>query len=125
MSDRNVKTAAEAICGALYRVDFEHLGDTDEGRTTWFTRGTKPKSVRIRVERARLYPMVFVHIEFLNQSVKPARVGNIQMQVDCTGNDHDIEEATTQAVVRCLEVFKDVLEGKGVAGKKAATAQLN
>ncbi len=118
MGSIKINEAAEAICSALYRTGiFEHLGDTDGGRTTWFTAGTKPKNIRVRVERSELYPMVFIISEFPNLSERgKVHRGTIMAQVDCTFNDQEVLEATQSAVLACLELYKDVLRGTGPAG---------
>lgn len=123
MSDQRVIDAAEAICSALHRTDWEHLGDTDAGRTDWFRRGATPKVVRVSIERAILYPMVFVTAEWPNISL-PGKVvrGFQRLTVDCgpDANDYQVAIATEQVVVRCLEIFRDVIQGVGVAGRDNA-----
>lgn len=114
----NNNTIAEAISSALYRVDFEHLGDSDGGRTDWFTRGRAPKIMRVGVERATLYPMVFLTLEWPVVSRGRVQVGTQQLQVDTTGTDEQVFASITAAVERCLLVFRDVLEGKGVAAPR-------
>lgn len=119
----HVLQAAEAICATLHYSDFTHLGDTDEGRTSWFTRGdVTAKTVRISIERAVLYPAVFVAVEFLNSSIVPPRVGRVVMQVDCVGSEEKVREACEKAATRCLEIYRDVLRGTGVASREAYLA---
>lgn len=121
--DRRVLETAEAISGALYRLDFKHLGDTDAGRTTWFTRGdVTAKTVRISVERAVLYPSVFVAIEYLNSSVTPPKVGRVVLQLDCNAPRDEVRVESEKVVRRCLEIYRDVLTGTGVASREAYLA---
>lgn len=111
-----VQEAAEAICGALHRLDFEFLGESPDGASTWFTRGRHPKAVRVEVVRSHLAPMVMVNTEYHNLSGPAPKYGRIVGQVDVRGSRADVFKATEKAVLRCLEIFRDVLEGKGVAG---------
>lgn len=114
--------AAEAVCAALYETGWEFLGETDGQASTWFRRGEKPKIVRVEVQRSRLAEYVLIKPEWLNLSL-PDRVikGQEVLQIDCGkyGTDATIKEATTQAVVRCLEILRDVVSGQGVAGRES------
>jgi len=122
MPTMHVQMAAEAICGALYRFEFTYLGDTEGGKITWFTRGDKPKIIRVRVQRSEIAPVVLVGVDFPNVSIPgEVKVGQITMQVDTRGTEPEVVHACENAVRRILEIFRDVLEGTGVAGREAAT----
>ena len=114
-----VQEAAEAICGALHRYRYDFLGESPDGASTYFRRGNRPKHVRVEVVRSALAPMVLVNTEFYNLHASPARYGRITQQVDVRGSRADVFAATEKAVLRQLEVFRDVLEGTGVAGEAA------
>lgn len=110
--------AAEAICSALYQMEFEVLGETEGGRVTWFHRGTKPKDIRVRVERSLLADEVKVVVEFKNLSNNTILKGEQYCTISAGPNDdpRSIPESVEKAVIFVLEIFKDVLSGEGVAG---------
>lgn len=116
--NREIREAAEAICGALHRYSFEFLGESSDGASTWFHRGNRPKDVRIEVLRSALAPMVLVNIEWRNLA-EHAR-GRITAQCDVRGSKADVFAATEKAVLRCLEIYRDVLDETGVAGRQPA-----
>lgn len=115
--------AAEAICGGLHAMEFEFLGESegapiDSGPTTWWTRGRKPHNVQVAVIRAD--PFVRVNIAWPNISTPPRIVkGEVVVNIDTRTDRAKLTEATTRAVHKCLELYRDVLEGKGVAGPDA------
>lgn len=114
----HIAEAAEAINGALHRFAFRHLGDKDA--STWFTRGDYPKDIRIEVVKSNLAPMVLVNQEWRNLTTNPVTFGRRTLQIDVRGSQNDVFKATEKAVLSCLELYRDVLEGKGVAGPQAA-----
>jgi len=115
-----IEVTAEAICGALHASDFDYLGDTGGGSSTWFHRGKAPQDVRIEVVRSVLAPMVLVNIEFRNLHAPQARRRvRITAQIDVRGAKAEVMEATERAVLRCLELYRDVLQGTGPAGPEA------
>lgn len=113
---------AEAICGALHELGFEFLGDSNGIASTWFRRGDWPKAVRIEVLRSALAPMVIVNVEYPNIS-KPGLFllgrSTLQIDVDDGQTMGQIEAATEEVVVRCLEILRDVVSGEGVASLEA------
>lgn len=126
MSDvSKVAETAEAICGALYRLDFQVLGETDNGASTWFTRGTKPQIMRVEVARSRLAAYVMVNVEHPNVSGPTFMRVRQAIQINCGGARERLIEATEAAVLRVLELYRDLLAGTGLAGpeelKKATT----
>lgn len=119
--DIRVLETAEAVCGGLHYSGFTHLGDTDQGKTSWFTRtgGTSVQTIRIRVERSDIYPAVFTTVEYWNTFLK--KPGRSVLQLDCKTTHKDlVKQASEQMVLRCLEIFKEVLTKTGVAGPQAA-----
>lgn len=112
-----VQEAAEAICGALHRSDFRFIGES--GPSTWFVRGDEwGKRVRVEVQRSVLAPVVNVKIEWHNLSTPPEVLRFQQVcTVSCSSefSRAKVESATISAVRRCLEVYRDVLGGQGVA----------
>jgi hypothetical protein len=114
--DQAIAEAAEAVCGALHRLDFQFLGESEDGASTWFHRGQYPKDVRIEVVRSALAPMVLVNLTWRNLSERPIQIGRKTLQVDVRGAQQAVFEATETAVLRCLQIFRDVVEGEGVAG---------
>lgn len=118
---RQQKTA-EAINGALYRTEFEHLGQQDSGRSDWWTRGRFPQDVRIEVTRSQLAPFVILNIEWRVLGGQTRVKGRQNIQIKC-GDDASVpavEEACERAVLRCLQIYKDVLLGAGVASSTRA-----
>jgi hypothetical protein len=113
-STKATQEAAEAICGALHRYQFQFLGESDGGASTWFMRGEHPKRIRIEVQRSALAPMVIVNVEWRNLFSKLR--GRQTLQVDVRGSAGDVFQATEKAVLRCLEIFRDVVSEEGVAG---------
>lgn len=116
------KVAAEAVCAGLNKTDFLYLGESEGGAVTWFSRGDKPRIVRISVNRSSLVNAVIVTTEFPNFANKGLGRQIITgkertvIPTDRALTDDQVMEAATAAVVRCLEIFRDVLEGIGVAG---------
>lgn len=116
-----VQETAEAVCGALHRLDFQFLGE--EMPTTWWTRGHEEgKKIRVDVTRSSIMDVVIVTVTYPNWSVPGIKKsGHITMQLDC-GPEHsraDVQKGTTMMLHRVLEIFSDVLQGKGVAGPEA------
>lgn len=104
------------MCGALHRVGWQHKGDTGGGMSSWFARGDKPSLTRIEVQRSRLADYLVVNIEWAVLT-NPPHMGRQTINIDCTfkASDVQIQEACERAVVRCLEVMRDVVTGEGVA----------
>jgi hypothetical protein len=114
--------AAEAICSMLFQTDFECLGESGGGASTWWRRGTKPKVISVEVQRSKLAEYVTVKTQWLNLSM-PGRVVRgqevFQIPTDSTVSTLSIRGSAEAACVRVLEIFKDVLQGEGVAGREA------
>lgn len=109
---------AEAICSALFQTHFEPLGETEGGRVSWFHRGERPKDVRVRVERSPFEAEVKVVVEWRNFAAGARLKGEQTLHVP-TGPltpRSAIEQASSDAVVRVLEVYRDVISESGVAG---------
>ena len=121
--DQRVVEAAEAVCGGLHSFEFVHLGDTDLGKTSWFTRGaTADTTVRLSVERSELAPVVFVVMEYLNKHVR--KVGRLMWQLDCDAPVAEVREASEDLMKRVLEAYRDVLQGTGIASREAYERQV-
>lgn len=117
-AEGRVVETAEAVCSALWRLDWQVLGNSDGGRSTWLLRGVKPKQVRIEVARLLNERTVRVVVEWHNHSFAPQLVrGQLVLDIDTRSTDDGVRAQTEAAVLRCLEVFRDVLEEKGLAGK--------
>lgn len=119
--ERQIAEAAEAICGALHRLDFRFLGESEQGASTWFTRGEHPRNIRIEVQRSELAPFVNVNLEWRNYSDRAAGTmrGSKTLQVDVRGGTADVHGAVEKAVLGCLLAFRDVIDGVGIAGPEA------
>lgn len=117
-----MQEAAEAVCAALYNTDWAFMGESADRASTWFIRGDKPRQVRVEVQRGRATEYVTLQIEWFNLSIPGYTYhGRELFQIPCDSSvsDTSIKEATTQGVVRCLEILKDVVQGTGVAGRDA------
>jgi hypothetical protein len=120
---------AEAICSALYNMDLvTFLGERDDDITgnlvTWFRIGEKPKAVRVAVFR-EAEGIVAVRGEWLNYTGDPLNplLGSLTIRISTHAEQEaDLQPPTTQAVVRMLEIYRDVLEEDGVAGPLEALA---
>ena len=116
------KVAAEAVCAGLANLDFTFLGESEGGGVTWFTRGDHPKRVRVSVNRSSMVNCVIVTTEFPNFSGKglgwQILTGKERTVIptDRALTDDEVASGAKAAVLRCLEIFRDVLEGTGVAG---------
>lgn len=119
MTTAAVLETAEAVCGALHRYDFQHIGD--RGASTWFFRGEYPKRIRVEVVRSDLAPYVLVNIEWYNLHRKQR--GRVTLQVDTQGAAADVFRATERAVLKCLEIYRDVLAEEGLAGPELAVTE--
>lgn len=113
----------EAVCGALHGTDWQMIGE--QGASAWWVRGTeRGKRVRVEVQKSTLAPTLIVNVEWHVTALAPQLLrGRTTLQVGCDpakDTRSEVEAATQQVVLRCLEIFRDVLEGKGVAGSEAA-----
>jgi len=119
----------EAIASALYnnpfcRFEGEYPGE--DGRDVW--RGTlqenpqvykafrnDPKQVRLAIKYLR-EDFVIVTVIWRNVAMPENMTGLQELRIHCKFGE-DLRQAAEAAVVRCLEVFRDVLGGTGVAGE--------
>lgn len=121
-----VQEAAEAILGALHRLDWRPMDPDapDQGASTWFIRGEKPKQLRVEVQRSLLADYVIVNAEW-PVLTNPPHKGRLTFNINVgESTQRQVRENTEKIVVRCLELFRDVLQGSGVADpnrKKEAT----
>lgn len=120
---QHLMETAEAVCGALHNLGYEFLGETGDAPylSTWWARGQTPKRVRVEVVRSALAPMVLINTEFHNFEGK---IGRVTAQIDVRGAKVAVMEATEKAILRQLEIFRDTLEGVGVAGPQAAVERV-
>lgn len=118
-----VQEAAEAVCGALIDVGWEpHVNsygefESSDRSSTYFRRGdTTAQSTFIEVQRSRLADYLVVNIKWPVLG-RPPTIGHLTINIDCgsTVRQTEIREATQNAVVRCLEIMRDVITGEGVA----------
>lgn len=119
---------AEAIASALYKMPFaEFLGEIDQpdetgekARHMWFHLGESPKDIRVTIIRPEKHEEVRVLIEFRNHFAdgrNPLK-GEITLRISTyAATQAMLGPATQQAVVKVLEVYRDVLEEDGVAGQ--------
>lgn len=115
---------AEAINGALYETGFEVLGNTEGGAVDWWTRGTKPRNMRVSVQRSSIAPYVIVTCEWPVLAPGGVFKGLTTFTVPCDGSvtREDAVNASTAVIVKVLELFRDILEGKGAASPDAIPA---
>lgn len=114
---------AEAVCAALHMLKFDFLGETHEdGWITWWTRGEKPKNVRAAVLRSDIAKVVSVKVEWGVVTGPEFRKGEQVFQIDCAEQtyDHEIKVQTEHCVKRVLLIFRDVVQGTGVASRDSA-----
>lgn len=113
--------AAEAVCSLLYNNDFEAIGETDNGRVSWFTRGEKPRRIRVNVNRAATFDGIVVTCEGANIATR--QIVRITETFTIPTSSSEAMNGIHEAVVACgvwvLEFFKDVLAGEGRASAKA------
>lgn len=94
--------------------------ESEDGTSTWFIRGNPGKQVKIEVVRSRLAEYVQMNVEWLNLSSPPEiKRGRITISISTSNPRELIQADTLRAVERCLNIYKDVLQGVGVAGKAA------
>lgn len=112
---------AEALCSALYQMPWsEFLGEQDTpegGRVAWFHIGEKPKDMRVAVIRSKPGQSedVRVQIEWRNFALnRPGRLTVHILTYEATQTT--LRRNTEAAVLKVLEIYKDVLEETGVAG---------
>lgn len=124
MSEQLQVETAEALCSALYQMPFsEFLGerDIDGDHDMIFHLGEKPKDIRVSVIRPKEPATVLVRIEWHNLTGGTILRGSQTLTISTYMNDRaQAQEPVQRAVVRVLEVYKDVLQGTGVAGPIAA-----
>ena len=137
MSTKGQDTIADYLIGTFYR--FEHvnavlLGEREdrqlwpESRDLAFVRigEVGPKCVLVTVARndkGEQRGYVLVKFEWVNTSGPTPLRGQETHALDCNIPDEQIEllkDGCAQILTRSLEIFSDVLEGKGVAGPISA-----
>lgn len=119
-----IQECAEAVSGGLHKTGlFEWLGDTDGGHSTWFTCGVKPDVIRVEVQRSKLHTSVAVNVEWPVLIGREVKHGHQTMRINCGANYNRkaMEVQAEHAVRRCLEIYRDVLEKKGVADPATVT----
>lgn len=114
MSVKLAQECAEAINSALFQSDFTHLGNTEGGRIEWWHRGDRstPKQLRVSVAPMVAMPYVMVLCEWLTPGDVLGK-GTCNYTVPCDGSqtrDKAID-ASTEVVVKVLELFKSIIEG--------------
>jgi len=119
MPDMQTVTA-EAICSALYNLPFStfvgELPNKEKNEMAVFRLGEKPKSVLVQVIREP-NGIVCVRSLYMNYSGSEPLMGDLSIRLLTSGQTQAaLNDPTTQAVVRVLEVYRDVLEETGVAG---------
>lgn len=112
--------AAEALCSALYRLPFsEFVGerDIDGGHEMFFHLGQHPRDIRVTVIRPADPSTVLVRIQWRNLHCGVVLAGSQTLTISTyMATRSQVAETTQSAILRVLEVYKDVLEGTGVAG---------
>ena len=121
---------AEAICSALYQMPFaEFLGERDEkvnmpeeqmARHLYFHIGVRPKDMRVTVIRPEKSEMVAVRVEWRNYFADPRNPLKCEQTIRIStyaASQAMLHGPTEEAVVRVLEIYKDVLSESGVAGR--------
>lgn len=115
----------EALCSALYQLPWaEFLGEQDTeggGRVAWFHIGESPKDLRVSVIRSKPGKSedVRVRIEWRNYSMdarNPLKCEQTIHLLTYEATQAALKQGTESAVLRVLEVYKDVLAEEGVAG---------
>lgn len=120
------EVVSEAVCSALYTLEFSRfLGERDDpgaggNLVTWFILGSEHyRQVRVSVRRENNDRHdVSVNVEWLNVSAGTDEplVGRLAIVISTLDTEENLKAPTTQAVVRILEIYRDVLEQDGVAG---------
>lgn len=122
---------AEALCSALYSLPFgEFLGEKDlpygeDGqlaRHAFFHIGEHPKDLRVTVIRPDRAERVEVLIEWRNYFAdgRSPLKGQQTIRISTYAATQAMLGGPTQdAIVRVLEIYKDVLAEEGVAGRLA------
>ena len=123
---------AEAICSALYQMPFaEFLGERDEpvnmpeeqmARHAFFHIGEKPKDMRVTVIRPEKAEVVAVRIEWRNYHADPRNPLKCEQTLRIStyaATQAMLGEPTQAAVIRVLEIYRDILAEEGVAGRIA------
>lgn len=115
----------EALCSALYQLPWaEFLGEQDTpdgGRVAWFHIGEKPKDMRVSVIRSKpgKSEEVRVRMEWRNYAMDPRNPLKCEQTIHLQtyeATQASLKQSTEAAVLRVLEVYKDVLSEEGVAG---------
>lgn len=113
----------EAICSAFYQMPFtEFLGEFEEKGEwkAWFHIGEKPKDMRVTITRHRDHDDVKFVVEWLNfwaDARNPLKCQQTLTISTAGAIMSDLHLPTQAAVERCLEIYRDVLTGEGVAGE--------
>lgn len=112
----------EAVCAALYyQPQMEFLGEQDreEGLTWWGHLGSKPKDMRVRVCRENDTATVTIGLTWRNYSADARNplIGGLTITIPTEATLRSyLEQPVEGAIVRVLEVYRDVLAEEGVAG---------
>lgn len=127
---------AEALCSALYKMPFvEFLGEQDRpvtvpgvmggeqsARHAYFHVGEHPKDMRVTVIRPEKAEQVIVLIEWRNyfsDGRSPLKGEQVIYISTYAASQAELGIPTQDAILRVLELYKQVLSEEGVAGKIA------
>lgn len=113
MSVALVQEAAEAINSGLFQTDFQPLGNSEGGRVDWWWRGHPGtvKQVKVSVERLIALPYVQVTAQYPVPVDGVLRTVSLDWKVPCDGTQtrDKVIDATTEVIVKVLELFRDIL----------------
>jgi len=112
--------AFEAICSALYNLDFQPIGEVERNGKyeSYFCRGEYPKKIRVGVFKSTLFGSD--HIEVLVEWHNVANGTTLKGQQKFTISTRDfraaVENTVERLVLDVLDIYRQVLAGEGVAG---------
>lgn len=108
---------AETVCGALFRTDFELIGESAGGRETWWHRGPVGRNVKIGVIRPADKNELMVVVFFVAEHplIKERAVARKEFAIDLACNNEQLAEAAQMVVEQCLLIYRQVISEQPVA----------
>lgn len=118
----DLRIAAEAVCSALYRTEWEFLGESPGGVKTFFQRGEMwdHERVQVVIERKPHDNMVLVNAFWWSKGTRPHRRVH---QYWAIGGGKPLEPQVEYVVTRLLELYRDVISHTGKALYGSAVAK--
>ena len=109
-----LEQAAEAVCSALWRTDWQFLGESAGGRKTFFERGDvgAHEGVQVVIERRTSDGGLVVNAFWWSRGVQPHKRMRRYWVISTT---KPLDAQAEYVVTKLLELYRDVVAQTGLA----------